>query len=568
MFRKLVASDAAELKITGAMRLVLAASALLIIYIDPSQPDRYVTTTYATLALYTLYSVILYILALVRVQLNDSVQLWSHWADLGWYLVLIALSSGTDSIFFMFLFFSVMIVSFRWGFRLGLWTAAVSSILFIIIGYEMAPPEPAFELNRFLLRPVYLLVLGYMIAYRGGYQIKLQQKLGLLREISALSNPRFGIDRTIGSNLERLRTFYDADSCISVATAGGGQLPQFRSARRGDPDAACRAEPIPADFARQLLALPKDHAFLYAFRGWGAPRFHEFDVTTREHGRGDQQVGANLAELLGTRYFITIPTLSQSAILERLYLTAGRDVFRDSDIEFLIHVVDQIAPVLRNIQLVDRLATSAAEEERKRIARDIHDSIIQPYIGLKIGLASVHEKMVQSRSREASGVDELENSNSMVEQRMEELLALTETGISDLRAFVGRLRHGSDMDGSLPSALKRFTARFADATGIETQLEVDEPISINDRLAAEVFQMVAEGLSNIRRHTHSSRAVIRLGHKGNSLLLEIENEIANGHVIREFTPRSIAERAGSLQGSVHTQRSQNGGCTVVVEIPL
>jgi signal transduction histidine kinase len=553
---------------TGAMRLVLAASALLIIYIDPSQPDRYVATTYAILALYTLYSVILYILALVRVQLTESVQLWSHWADLGWYLVLIALSSGTDSIFFMFLFFSVMIVSFRWGFRLGLWTAAVSSILFIVIGYAMAPPEPVFELNRFLLRPVYLLVLGYMIAYRGGYQIKLQQKLGLLREISALSNPRFGIDRTIGSNLERLRAFYDADSCISISSAGAGQKPQFRRARRDNPDGAYRVEPIPADFSRQLLALPNDCALLYAFKGWGAPRCHEFDVTTGAHRRGDRQIGGNLADILGTRYLITIPTRSGSVVLERLYLTASRDVFRDSDIEFLIHVVDQVAPVLRNIQLVDRLATTAAEEERLRIARDIHDSIIQPYIGLKIGLASVREKIIQNRAQAATGADELENSDSIVEQRMEELLALTETGISDLRAFVGRLRHGSDMDGSLPSALKRFTARFADATGIETQLEVDASISINDRLAAEVFQMVAEGLSNIRRHTHSSRAVIRLEHKGDNLLLEIENDVGNGDVIREFTPCSIADRARSLQGSVHTQRSQNGGCAVVVEIPL
>ena|SRR5438105_12745162 len=98
------------------MRLILALSALIIIYIDPSEPDRFVAVTY--LIVYTVYSAILFILSLRR---HNSLQVRrAHWIDIGCYLVLVALSSGTNSIFFFFFFFAILIASFRWGFKAGL----------------------------------------------------------------------------------------------------------------------------------------------------------------------------------------------------------------------------------------------------------------------------------------------------------------------------------------------------------------------------------------------------------------------------------------------------------------
>src|SRR5215208_6885214 len=87
-------------RMIAAMRLVLASSALLIIHLDPSEPDRYVPITYAALILYTLYSAALYIITMRQGRAAQSIERWSHWADVGWYLMLIALSSGTSSIFY------------------------------------------------------------------------------------------------------------------------------------------------------------------------------------------------------------------------------------------------------------------------------------------------------------------------------------------------------------------------------------------------------------------------------------------------------------------------------------
>src|SRR5262245_31352381 len=84
----------------AATRSVLAVSALLIILIDPTEPDRLVYETYTVLILYTLYSLCVFALVQFERPLPKIVQNHSWWIDTASYLVLISLSSGTNSIFF------------------------------------------------------------------------------------------------------------------------------------------------------------------------------------------------------------------------------------------------------------------------------------------------------------------------------------------------------------------------------------------------------------------------------------------------------------------------------------
>src|SRR5687767_1059767 len=86
----------------AAIRLVLAASALLIIVIDPTEPNRYADATHAALLGYTLYSLLL-VLAAYRGRAPLPGRLPGrlvHWVDIAWYTLLVALSHGTSSIFF------------------------------------------------------------------------------------------------------------------------------------------------------------------------------------------------------------------------------------------------------------------------------------------------------------------------------------------------------------------------------------------------------------------------------------------------------------------------------------
>ena len=88
----------------------------------------------------------------------------------------------------------------------------VSVIGFSTLGFLLISDLDQFDLVRYVLRPLSLLVVGYMLSIWGEYQNKSLRRLRLLGEIGSVSNPRFGIDRTIEENLERIRDFFRAGS--------------------------------------------------------------------------------------------------------------------------------------------------------------------------------------------------------------------------------------------------------------------------------------------------------------------------------------------------------------------
>ena len=126
---------------------------------------------------------------------------------------MISMSSGTSSVFYFFYMFEIIVACSRGGRKLGLAVTVVSSLLCVGVGL-IAPTSGEFELNRFLLRPLAIIALGYMLAYWGGTELALKKKLVLLKELSIVANPRFGVDRTIDRMLGQIVSFYKADQCI------------------------------------------------------------------------------------------------------------------------------------------------------------------------------------------------------------------------------------------------------------------------------------------------------------------------------------------------------------------
>src|SRR5262249_14799405 len=158
--------------------------------------------------------------------------------------VLIALSSGTNSLFFFGFFFSILTASFRFGFIPGMSVTVVSAFIFTVVGLATFPKGATFELNRFLLRPIYLLMFGYMIAQHGGFEIKHRRRLTLLKNLSRLSNPRFGVDRTIASIMGRVLEFFQAAACMLILRDPISSRYTLRRATSGAPETGTKAEPL------------------------------------------------------------------------------------------------------------------------------------------------------------------------------------------------------------------------------------------------------------------------------------------------------------------------------------
>ncbi len=213
-----------------------------------------------------------------------------------------------------------------------------------------------------------------------------------------------------------------------------------------------------------------------------------------------------------------------------------------------------IAQAIENTQLTDELVLKAAEHERFRISLDIHDTTVQPYIGLKLGLDALH--------REAG-------EHNPLSRRIGELLEMASMTIRDLRGYATALREKAPMSGNaLMSAVREQAERFNRFYGVEVDVQSDPDMQVGAQVAAEAFRIISEGLSNVLRHTAARRAFVRLHSRDGWLQVAIGNESANpAGAPRSFIPRSISERATSLGGTSFVENSEDGHTIVHVSIP-
>ena len=547
----------------AGLRVLLSMSALLIIIIDPTEPSRFTGLTHAALAAYILYSLVIYMFARRRGNFRWQTMQYVIWADVVWYSGLMTLGTGTNAVFFFFFLFAIIAGSSRGGTTLGFTLTAVCAAIFLGINLLLLE-ELQLTVGRLVLRTVYLAALGYILAYWGGAEAILRNKLTFLKELTLVANPRFGVDRTIRRMLRRLLDFYHGDYCFLLLGTTERELTFYCLASDGS---ATDITPLRLREETKIPLLDRSDSitavFLEKSAFWNAqPAYRAFDPRT--HVVTDLPVeGAKVtAEALNVRSFITAPLRYRERVRGRVLVGSTSPAgFNVEDVAFLQQAADQVLPLIENMRIVDHLASDAAEEERRRIARSVHDRVIQPYLGLQLGLKALHKELSPSAERPASGASD--KGIDMLEQ----LVTMTRDGIDELRRYVGDLKQTHLEATPLVDSIRRFADQFESGTGIHVEvLDGADGLAINDRLAAEVFQMTAEALSNVHRHTESRSARVRLQVVDSSLELRVENDI-NGELPSRFTPVSIFERAEAL-GARTEVSSQNGKTVVRVEVPL
>lgn len=543
-----------EERLISLTRIVLTLSGQLLLVVLHESHRYYVA---AVLVLYSLYALWLHIALRRHGRYTLRFNAYAHWVDVAWCIVFVAIMGNTGNVFSFACLFPIFVASFRDGFAAGLLTTIVSVVSLGAVNYiRFSAFGPTFDPYRFIPQTAWLFGLGYMMAHWGQAEITLKRRLELLKEVTSSSNPRFGIDRTVGSILERLKEFYGARSCLLVMKQAEGF--RLRSTNERDPEASAKSDRIPPEFGLRLLDMPPEYAAVHnaTSEGWWHLGWscQLLDIELGRVTRGKNERCENLAAILDAKSFVTVPVSYRNETVARLYLESDKCVFRSSDMQFLLELIDHVNPIIENIELVEQLAGHAAEEERSRIARDIHDSVIQPYIGLQMGLTAMRKKTGENYPELAT--------------QIEHLMTLAQYGIDDLRRYVAGLKDDGGPEGGLLPAMRRFTTKFSVATGLAVRLEVEGDIHANNRLAAETFHMMAEGLSNIRKHTRATGATVRLACYNGSLRLEIADDDARTKSAALFTPASITERAAALGGRVHVRSLPGGGSSVAIDIPL
>ncbi len=547
-------AERVDAQMVAIMRCLLAFLALGVVYLDQNQAQS-IQTVYGVLCGYAGYAIALFFPA-VRRHLKTRAQ---PWIDVVVYVTLVALTLGVGSIFYHFFFFAIIVASFSQGFREGFAVTMAAALAFALIGLGGYAAGTPFDLTQALTRTGSLYIIGYMIAYWGGHEIALRRRLSLLRDLSASVNPRAGLDSLIAHYLYRLTTFFGAHSCLLVFSKAGDANRLIYRADAARPFAVFPPDKISSDLAWPLLDLPPSLCVSFdARQAWWLPRAPrllawELGCTRREHPVRKQ--AAELANLLEAPAFASVPYKQTDGISGRVYLIGAKRAFSHADTQFLAQVASQMATAVNNVMLLNELTIDVAQKERSKISRDIHDTTVQSYIGLKLGLEALYRDMGQS---------------DPVAHRLKELLDMATLTVDDLRGYVDRLRgrQSQPADAQLLTQIEEQKRRYRDYHGIAVELRSASTLQVNQQVAGEAYRVVCEALSNVFRHTASKQAFVDLRCEEGALAIEVGNDSPADFSTPPFMPRSIAERAMSLGGRVQVRLNNDGHDIVRVTMPL
>lgn len=151
----------------------------------------------------------------------------------------------------------------------------------------------------------------------------------------------------------------------------------------------------------------------------------------------------------------------------------------------------------------------AEDEERRRIAKELHDATAQDLVAVMLTLDSLRDGIAARSEDEA--------------RRLEDSLALLEKCAHDVRTLAYVLHPPRLDEAGLAGAIRHYAAGFHERTGIAVKVEIPADLHLSNHVELIIFRIVQECLGNIHRHAGSPTAAIGIRHDETSTVLEVSD---------------------------------------------
>jgi signal transduction histidine kinase len=264
------------------------------------------------------------------------------------------------------------------------------------------------------------------------------------------------------------------------------------------------------------------------------------------------------------RSFLGAPVVARGRVFGNIYLTEKRDApeFTEEDEAALIVLATQAGVAVENARLYEETQRQHRElermsvlEDRERIAKELHDGVIQSLFAVGMGL----------QGTAALAQDE------EIGRRVDDAVTEIDRSIRDLRNYIFGLRPGILADRQLDQALRELGAEFEARTGVVTVVDID------DRLAAELasragdlVQLTREALSNVGRHAKATTCRVSLRREGGLAVLEVDDDGTGFDP--EVSPAGMGlanmrDRIAALGGDLSIESTGGEGTTVRLTLP-
>lgn len=527
-------------------RLVLATVSLFAISLDPTQPAHYPTSGYSILLSYSLWAAAVLILTWRNWWLDYQLAAVTLAVDVFVFGVLVILTEGYTSPFFTFFMFVVLAAAIRWGWRETALTATVVILMFYGGGLAaLAWGNGQFELQGFLIRGTYLVVLSLLLTW-----------FGINQRVRGPAQPRFmelheGIDAgspPIAPAMEHASARTGAKRIVfvwwdkeepwtHVAELAGGEFVRHRFGPgeiRPPFSDSVEDRPLLFDQAnnRSLATKKGKPQQLLALRERVDP-----DFASRFGMASGLAISIRSGDYEGELFTLDVPGLCSDD------LKIGEQVGRE------------ISSAFDRYSMINASEEAAVARARLSLARDLHDSVVQVLAGASFQLQAV-------RNRIKAG----EETDTEIEALQEDLGAEQR----NLRGYIARLGagRGSNRPVDFAKGIDDLTSRISRQWGVRcAAFTSSNGIQVSAWAEHELHQLVREAAANAVRHGKASSVTIELKSTKRQLHLSVADNGSGFPVHGEFDERGLHEHK-LCPMSLHERVKHLGGNLSLTSSPV
>lgn len=328
--------------------------------------------------------------------------------------------------------------------------------------------------------------------------------------------------------------------------------------------------------------LPQDFGEQVEAQGWGpcTQPLKAGETVIVADLRGDPGVpGASVFAALDIRTVVRTPMVHEGHLVGTLCVFVQGEVrhFAEDELVFLRAISDQAAQAIANARLYEALqeeqraraqlldkTITAQEDERKRIARELHDQTSQDLAALMLSLDTCAVALATGRSG--------------LEEHLDTAKSLAETMLANTHRLINDLRPSLLDDLGLAAAIAWYGERRLQPLGVTLELQCEQmQARLPPSLETALFRITQEALTNVVRHAGASRVHVALSVHDDAAFLTVRD---NGRGFREpLTTSTDAERQGlgllgmgervtTLGGEMRVESEPGQGTAITVTVPV
>lgn len=256
--------------------------------------------------------------------------------------------------------------------------------------------------------------------------------------------------------------------------------------------------------------------------------------------------------------FLGVPIRVRGDVFGNLYLTekAGGTPFTTVDEQRALVLATAAGAVIENARRQSLERELAVLEDRERIARDLHDTVVQRLYAAGMGLQAVQRRV----------------DDELVTRRINEVVDTLDETIREIRSVIFAVASASRAGGGLRSDVLQVARDATTALGFEPSVSFEGPVDsdVSEGIADHALAVVREAVSNVARHAVATHAWVSVAAVDGVVRVVVRDDGGgsptgrrNGNGLRNLT-----SRAAALGGRLELRTLEEGGTEVVWEVPL